>query len=48
MPSLAALTEYVVLAALRDWSEIADAGVRLRVAVNANLGVAHDRSTWRR
>ena len=36
--SLAALTEYVVLAALRDWNEIADAGAHLRVAVNANLG----------
>jgi EAL domain-containing protein (putative c-di-GMP-specific phosphodiesterase class I) len=34
---LAALTEYVVLAALRDWSEIAASGMRLRVAVNANL-----------
>ena len=36
--SLAALTEYVVLAALRDWNEIAGAGAHLRVAVNANLG----------
>jgi EAL domain-containing protein (putative c-di-GMP-specific phosphodiesterase class I) len=35
---LAALTEYVVLAALRDWPEIAAAGPPLRVAVNANLG----------
>lgn len=36
--SLAALTEYVVLAALRDWNEMADAGAGLRIAVNANLG----------
>ena len=36
-PSLAALTEYVVLSALRDWDEMADAGIRLRMAVNANL-----------
>src|SRR5262249_40382878 len=35
--NLAALTEYVVLAALRDWSDIASAGVHLRTAVNANL-----------
>ena len=36
--SLAALTEYVVLAALRDWDEMADVGTHLRIAVNANLG----------
>jgi EAL domain-containing protein (putative c-di-GMP-specific phosphodiesterase class I) len=36
--SLGALTEYVVLAALRDWTEMADAGAHLRIAVNANLG----------
>lgn len=36
--SLAALTEYVVLAALRDWNEMAQAGAHLRIAVNANLG----------
>lgn len=35
--SLAALTEYVILSALRDWDEMADAGIRLRTAVNANL-----------
>jgi EAL domain-containing protein (putative c-di-GMP-specific phosphodiesterase class I) len=35
--SLAALTEYVVLAALRDWNEIAAPGSPLRIAVNANL-----------
>jgi EAL domain-containing protein (putative c-di-GMP-specific phosphodiesterase class I)/CheY-like chemotaxis protein len=35
--SLATLTEYVVLAALRDWSEMADTGNYLRTAVNANL-----------
>ena len=36
--SLAALTQYVVLTALRDWNEMADAGANLRIAVNANLG----------
>jgi EAL domain-containing protein (putative c-di-GMP-specific phosphodiesterase class I)/ActR/RegA family two-component response regulator len=35
--SLAALTEYVVLAALRDWSDMAETGNHLRMAVNANL-----------
>jgi EAL domain-containing protein (putative c-di-GMP-specific phosphodiesterase class I) len=35
--SLAALTEYVVLAALRDWSEMTDGRSPLRIAVNANL-----------
>ena len=35
--SLAALTQYVVLAALRDWTEMANAGAPLRLAVNANL-----------
>jgi len=37
-PSLAALTEYVVLSALRDWDEMAETGGRPRMAVNANLG----------
>lgn len=36
--SLVALTEHVVLAALRDWNEMAQAGAHLRIAVNANLG----------
>jgi EAL domain-containing protein (putative c-di-GMP-specific phosphodiesterase class I) len=36
--SLVALTEHVVLAALRDWQELADAGVSLRLAVNASVG----------
>src|ERR1700704_5711175 len=35
--SLAALTEYVVLAALRDWNDMASTGNHLRTAVNANL-----------
>jgi EAL domain-containing protein (putative c-di-GMP-specific phosphodiesterase class I)/CheY-like chemotaxis protein len=37
LAGLAKLTEYVVLAALRDWNEMAAAGPPLRLAVNANL-----------
>jgi EAL domain-containing protein (putative c-di-GMP-specific phosphodiesterase class I) len=36
--SMLALTEHVVLTALRDWDEMADAGVGLRTAVNASVG----------
>jgi EAL domain-containing protein (putative c-di-GMP-specific phosphodiesterase class I)/CheY-like chemotaxis protein len=36
--SLLALTHRVVLAALRDWQELADAGTSLRIAVNASAG----------
>jgi EAL domain-containing protein (putative c-di-GMP-specific phosphodiesterase class I) len=36
--SLTTLSERVVLTALRDWQDIADAGVPLRLAVNANVG----------
>jgi len=36
--SLTALTEHVVLTALRDWTEIAVAGAVLRASVNANVG----------
>jgi EAL domain-containing protein (putative c-di-GMP-specific phosphodiesterase class I) len=36
--SLSKLTEHVVVAALRDWEEAAEAGVYLRAAVNATVG----------
>jgi EAL domain-containing protein (putative c-di-GMP-specific phosphodiesterase class I) len=36
--SLDALTEHVVLTALRDGGQMTDAGVRLRVAVNTSVG----------
>jgi EAL domain-containing protein (putative c-di-GMP-specific phosphodiesterase class I)/CheY-like chemotaxis protein len=36
--SLDALTEYVVIAALRDSGQLTDAGVPLRVAVNTSVG----------
>jgi EAL domain-containing protein (putative c-di-GMP-specific phosphodiesterase class I)/CheY-like chemotaxis protein len=35
--SLSALTEHVVLAALRDWQELADSGFAMRLAVNASV-----------
>jgi EAL domain-containing protein (putative c-di-GMP-specific phosphodiesterase class I) len=35
---LAALTELVVLTALRDWTDLSATGINLRTAVNANLG----------
>jgi EAL domain-containing protein (putative c-di-GMP-specific phosphodiesterase class I)/FixJ family two-component response regulator len=36
--SLTALTEHVILTALRDWDEMAGADARLRTAVNASVG----------
>jgi EAL domain-containing protein (putative c-di-GMP-specific phosphodiesterase class I)/CheY-like chemotaxis protein len=36
--SLLALTDHVVLTALRDWHDLADAGTSLRIAVNASAG----------
>jgi EAL domain-containing protein (putative c-di-GMP-specific phosphodiesterase class I)/ActR/RegA family two-component response regulator len=36
--SLAALTEHVIATALRDWDEIAAAGVPLHIAVNTSIG----------
>src|SRR5581483_10074 len=36
--SLMALTEHVIVTALRDWEELAGAHARLRTAVNANIG----------
>src|SRR5262249_44935730 len=36
--SLLALTEQVVLTALRDWQELAGAGTSVRIAVNASAG----------
>lgn len=41
--SLMALTDHVVLAALRDWQELAEAGVYLRIAVNASVGALTNR-----
>lgn len=35
--SLAALTEYVVITAMRDWDELADAGMDVRAAVNTSI-----------
>lgn len=37
-PSHAALTEYVIATALKDWDEIAATGVRLHTAVNTSIG----------
>jgi len=34
----AALTEYVIMTALRDWNDAADLGVNLQVAVNTSIG----------
>lgn len=36
--TLTALTEHVVLTALRDWPQLVRCGVNLRLAVNANIG----------
>jgi EAL domain-containing protein (putative c-di-GMP-specific phosphodiesterase class I)/CheY-like chemotaxis protein len=40
--SLAALTEYVVIAALRDSGQLAEAGTPLRIAVNSSVGALTD------
>ena len=40
--SLAALTEYVVLTALRDWQELSQIGFNLQFAVNASIGSLTD------
>lgn len=37
-PSHAALTEYVITTALRDWDEAAEAGFHLHTAVNTSIG----------
>jgi EAL domain-containing protein (putative c-di-GMP-specific phosphodiesterase class I)/CheY-like chemotaxis protein len=42
--SLMTLTEHVVLSALSDWCELADAGVPLRIAVNASVGALTSRN----
>jgi EAL domain-containing protein (putative c-di-GMP-specific phosphodiesterase class I) len=40
--SMAALTEFVVLTALRNWQELAQLGYNLRFAVNASIGSLTD------
>ena len=40
--SLVALTEYVVLTALRDWQELSQIGFNLQFAVNASIGALTD------
>jgi EAL domain-containing protein (putative c-di-GMP-specific phosphodiesterase class I) len=41
--SLMELTDHVVLTALRDWEELAEAGARLRIAVNTSVGALANR-----
>lgn len=40
--TLNALTEYVILTALRDWQELSESGFNLRFAVNAPIGSLTD------